>query len=186
MHEYIMMSWIMHNPAVSSSRFPAVVDDVNVRLIAGVVLLLGVVALAAQQWWLFLPLALDFTLRATLGPKASPIAQLVTRFVRPRVRSLPHPTAGTPKRFAAAIGAVLTTGASVLWLVHLGTGASAALAAVVVIAVVMVVFPALESLFGLCVGCVLFSALMRLGVVPESVCVECADITTRLRANAAA
>lgn len=175
----------MHNSSVSSSRFPAVVDDVNVRLIAGVVLLLGVVALAAQQWWLFVPLALDFILRA-LGPQASPIAQLVTRFVRPRVRALPHPTAGTPKRFAASIGAVLTTAASVLWLVHLGTGASAALTAVVTIAVVMVVFPALESLLGLCVGCVLFSVLMRLGVVPESVCVECADITTRLRASTAA
>lgn len=176
----------MHNSSVSSSRFPAVVDDVNVRLIAGVVLLLGVVALAAQQWWLFVPLAVDFILRATLGPQASPIAQLVTRFVRPRVRALPHPTAGTPKRFAASIGAVLTTAASVLWLVHLGTGASAALTGVVTIAVVMVVFPALESLLGVCVGCVLFSVLMRLGVVPESVCVECADITTRLRASTAA
>jgi hypothetical protein len=43
----------------------------------------------------------------------------------------------------------------------------------------MVVFPALESVFGICVGCILFSGLMRLGVIPEEVCLECADITKR-------
>ena len=162
-------------------RFPAVVDDVTVRLIAGVVLLVTLTALVLQQWWLLAPLAVDFTLRATLGPKASPVARLVSRWVRPRVHALPHPTAGTPKRFAAAIGAVLTTAAVLLWLAHLGTGSSAAIAAVVGITVLMVVFPALEAVLGLCVGCRIFSVLMRLGLVPEDVCVECADITGRLR-----
>lgn len=170
-------------PSVSSPRFPAVVDDVTVRLIAAVVLVVGVVALALQQWWLFAPLAADFVLRASLGPQASPVARFVSRAVRPRVKALPRPTAGTPKRFAASIGAVLTTAATVLWLVHLATRSPAVLASVVVIAVVMVVFPALEALLGLCVGCVLFSGLMRAGLVPPSVCVECADITARLRAS---
>lgn len=169
---------------MATSRFPAVVDDVTVRLIAGIVLLVVLVMLATQQWWLFIPLAVDFALRATLGPKASPIAQLVTRAVRPRVRALPHPTAGTPKRFAAAIGAVLTTAAALLWVAHLATGSGALLTAVVVIGVVMAIFPALESLLGVCVGCIAFSWLMRAGIVPESVCAECADITARLRATA--
>ena len=46
----------------------------------------------------------------------------------------------------------------------------------VVIGVVMVVFPLLEAAFGLCVGCRLFSVLMRLGLVPEEVCLDCADV----------
>jgi hypothetical protein len=29
------------------------------------------------------------------------------------------------------------------------------------------------------VGCILFSGLMRIGLVPEEVCLECADITKR-------
>lgn len=154
------------------SRFPNIVDDVTVRLIAGVVLLLAVVALAAHQWWLYVVLAADFALRAGWGPSASPVAIVVNRWVRPRVPAGPRYTAGPPKRFAAAIGAVLTAAAGVLWL----AGASTP---VVVIGVVMVVFPALESLAGVCVGCIVFGWLMRLGVIPESVCLECADITRR-------
>ena len=38
----------------------------------------------------------------------------------------------------------------------------------------------LESIFGVCVGCRLFAFLMRLGVIPEHVCAECADISGRL------
>lgn len=162
-----------------SSRFPAIVDDVTVRLIAAVVLLVSAATLATQQWWLLALLALDFTLRATLGPRRSPVARAVQAWVRPRVPAAPRPTAGPPKRFAAAIGAVLTVAATLALLVHVTTGAEAALIAVTGITVVMVVFPALESLLGLCVGCVIFGQLMRLGVVPEEVCLDCADITRR-------
>ncbi|CAN7193521.1 DUF4395 domain-containing protein [Terrabacter sp. LjRoot27] len=164
---------------MSSSRFPAVVDDITVRLIAAVVLVIGVIALATQQWWLYAVLAVDFSLRAALGPSASPVARIVQRWIRPAVAAPKRPTAGPPKRFAATIGAVMTVAATALWVVSLLTGSSGALAAVVVIGVVMVLFPALESIFGVCVGCILFSGLMRLGVIPEEVCLECADITKR-------
>jgi len=164
---------------MSSSRFPAVVDDVTVRLVAAVVLVIGVIALATQQWWLYAVLAVDFSLRAALGPSASPVARLVQRWIRPAVSASRRPTAGPPKRFAATIGAVMTVAATALWALSLVTGSSAALAAVVVIGVVMVLFPALESIFGICVGCILFSGLMRLGLIPEEVCLECADITGR-------
>ena len=154
------------------SRFPNIVDELAVRLIAGVVLVVGVLALATQQWWLYAVLAVDFVLRTGWGPSASPIARLVRRWIRPRLATPPRWTAGPPKRFAAAIGAVLTLLATVLWL----TGA---VVPVVVIGVVMVVFPALESIAGICVGCIVFGWLMRLGVIPESICVECADISRR-------
>ncbi|GAA5018898.1 DUF4395 domain-containing protein [Terrabacter aeriphilus] len=164
---------------MKTSRFPAVVDDVTVRLVAAVVLAVGVVALATSQWWLYAVLAVDFTLRASLGPSASPVARLVQRWIRPAVSAAARPTAGPPKRFAAAIGAVMTVAATALWLTTVITGSSIAATGVVVIGAVMVLFPALESLLGICVGCVLFSWLMRLGLVPEEVCLDCADITRR-------
>ena len=175
----ITRPYVVNNVGMSSSRFPAVVDDVTVRLIAAVVLVIGVIALATQQWWLYAVLAVDFSLRAALGPQASPIARLVQRWIRPAVSAPKRPTAGPPKRFAATVMTAPMVAATVLWVVALVTGSSGATAGVVVIGAVMVLFPALESIFGICVGCILFSGLMRLGVIPEEVCLECADITKR-------
>ena len=160
-------------------RFPRVVDDVTVRLIAGVVLLLALVAITFQQWWIYPVLAIDFTLRAALGPKASPLALVVQHLIRPRLSTPKQPTAGPPKRFAAAIGAVLTSVAAILWI--LGVAPMLMIA----IGLIMVAFPALESILGLCVGCKVFGVLMRLGVVPEEICLECADISLRKPARAA-
>jgi hypothetical protein len=156
-------------------RFPRVVDDITVRLIASVVLVLAIAALALHQWWIYAVLAVDFLLRTTFGPKASPVARGVQRFVRPRVSALKRPTAGPPKRFAAGIGAALTSVAAALWVLGVASPV------VMTIGVVMVVFPALESILGLCVGCKAFGVLMKLGVVPEEICLECADISLRRR-----
>jgi hypothetical protein len=169
----------MDNPSVRISRFPSLVDDVTVRLIAAGVLAVSVAALATGQWWLYAVLAADFALRAGWGPQASPLARLVQRWVRPRVATAPRYTAGPPKRFAAAIGAVMTAAASALGLVGLLTGSTGAAAAVVLIGAVMVVFPALEAVFGVCVGCILFGLLMKTGLVPEEVCLDCADLSRR-------
>ena len=160
---------------IASPRFPRVVDDVTVRLIAAVVLILALTALALNQWWIYAVLAVDFTLRTAFGPRASPLAQGVTRFVRPKVTVPARPTAGPPKRFAAGIGAALTATAATLWALDV------AAPAVVVIGAVMVAFPALEAILGLCVGCRVFTVLMKLGLVPDEICLECADISLRQR-----
>ena len=175
----ITSAYVTHNVSMRISRFPNIVDDVTVRLIAAVILVLAVVALAAHQWWLYAVLAADFVLRAGWGPSASPVAILVNRWIRSRVAAKPRYTAGPPKRFAAAVGAVFTVAATILWLA--GTSVP-----VIAIGAVMVVFPALESIFGICVGCIAFGWLMRLGVIPESVCLECADITRRAAQRQAA
>lgn len=164
------------------ARFPETADDVTVRLIAALVLVIAVVTLASQAWWLYAVLAVDFFLRAVLGPRASPLARLVTGVIRPRVALEPRPTAVAPKRFAAAIGAGLTLAAAALWLCAVVTDGS--VIGVVVIGAVMVLFPALEALAGVCVGCHLFALLMRFGWVPEEVCLDCADITRRQRVPA--
>jgi hypothetical protein len=152
-------------------RFPRVVDDITIRLIASVVLVLAVAALALHQWWIYAVLAADFILRTTLGPKASPVARGVQRLVRPRVGAARRPVAGPPKRFAAGIGAALTFAATVLWLLGVADPV------VVAIGAIMIVFPALESIFGICVGCKMFGALMKLGLVPDEICLECSDIS---------
>jgi len=155
--------------------FPRVVDDVTVRLTAAVVLVLAIAALALHQWWIYAVLAVDFTLRVAFGPKASPVTQGVQRLLRPRVRAAKRPTAGPPKRFAAGIGAALTAVAATLWALGIATPV------VVTIGAIMVAFPALEAILGICVGCRVFAVLMKLGVVPKEICLECADISLRQR-----
>jgi hypothetical protein len=76
------------------------------------------------------------------------------------------------------MGAAMSTTALVLALV---LGAHDAADAVLIL---FVVAAGLESIFAYCVGCKVFGILMRLGVVPEAVCAECADIRPRLRAAA--
>lgn len=166
---------------VLTPRIPTVVDDVTVRLIAGVVLAVGVIALAGQQWWLYALLAADFLARALAGPRRSPLARMVQRWIRPRIRVVPRPTAFTPKRFAAAIGAVMTGVLTVLWLVDLARPADGLVVAMVTIGVVMIVFPALEALLGLCVGCKIFGLLGRVGLISEDVCVDCVRPAARGR-----
>lgn len=154
--------------------FPRVVDEVTVRLVAAQVLVVSTLAVATGWLWLFAPLAVDFALRVAFGPR-SPLAQVALKVLRPRVSAAVRPTPGPPKRFAAAIGAVCSA-LVVLLAYPLGWSAAAW-----VVAAMMVLFPLLETALGLCVGCWLFRGLMRLGWVPQAVCLECADISLRIR-----
>ena len=87
------------------------------------------------------------------------------------------PVPGSPKRFAQGIGAVLSTAALVLALV---IGDHAAADGVLF---AFVVAAGLESIAGYCVGCKVFGTLMRMGVVPQSACEECASINLRWAAR---
>ena len=53
-----------------------------------------------------------------------------------------------------------------------------------VVLVLLAVAAGLESIFAVCLGCQVFALLMRAGLVPQSVCAECADISLRLRSVA--
>jgi hypothetical protein len=148
--------------------FPNPVNETSARIVAGTVAVLCVLMLAFQQGWLIPVLAYGFVARTLTGPTLSPLGLLATRVVTPRLRVTHRYVPGPPKRFAQSIGAVFTVAASLLWFAF--GEHSAALALVAVIAV----FASLESVFALCVGCRVFYAAMRVGLVPPSVCEDCA------------
>jgi hypothetical protein len=152
--------------------FPRTVNEKAARVVAGCVALIALFALGTSTRWLLVPLALGFWARVLSGPTLSPLGQLATRVVAPRLGA-PRVVAGPPKRFAQGMGAVITTAGAIAWLgFGLGWVADVLLALLVVAAT-------LESVFAFCVGCQIFGLLMRAGLVPESVCVECADIRAR-------
>jgi hypothetical protein len=159
--------------------FPDTVNDVSARGVAAGTAVEGVLCLALHWHWLIPVLAVQFLLRVSTGPRFEPLALLVTRVVTPALPVEPRPTPGPPKRFAQGIGAGVTVAAAVL---AFGVGATWAAEALIGL---LVVFACLEAALGLCVGCRLFALLMRVGVIPETVCEECADLSRRLRADVA-
>ena len=152
--------------------FPNPVNQVSARLVAGGVVALSVTALALQQRWLLVPLAYGFLARVLTGPTLSPLGQLVTRVVAPRLPIAPRPVPGPPKRFAQGVGLAFSTTALLLAFTGHATLGWIVLGLLVGAA-------SLESFAGYCLGCAAFALLMRAGVVPASVCAECADITRR-------
>ena len=54
-------------------------------------------------------LASQFALRVATGPRFEPLALFVTRVVTPALPFDERPTPGPPKRFAQAIGLVVTS-----------------------------------------------------------------------------
>jgi hypothetical protein len=153
--------------------FPNPVNEKAARVVALVVLVLAAVTLATGFYWLLIPLAYGFWARVLTGPTLSPLGFVAQRIVAPRLGPS-KPVPGPPKRFAQGMGAFMSTLALVLAFAVSHTAADVVLG--------LLVFAAgLESIFAYCLGCKTFGLLMRYGVIPESVCLECADVGPRLR-----
>lgn len=153
--------------------FPNPVNETSARLVASGVVVQAVVYLVWREWWLLVPLAYGFLARVLSGPRFSPLGRLVTEVVTPRLSVEHRFVAGPPKRFAQGVGFAFSGGA-------LLAAAFGAPSVAVGLIAGLVVAASLEAVFAFCLGCTVFSALMRLGVVPESVCEECHDISRRL------
>ena len=162
----------MSSPS-SLFSFPNPVNDVAARTVAtGVVIMAA--SVAGLGWgWVLIPLTYGFVARVLTGPTLSPLGQFAVRVVAPRLPEHEQLVPGPPKRFAQGIGVAFTLTASALWL----AGAPGAARTVVAL---LAVAATLEAAFGFCLGCKVFGLLMRAGVVPESVCEECNDISLRL------
>jgi Domain of unknown function (DUF4395) len=152
--------------------FPNPVNEKAARVVAGAVCVLSIVTLATGAYWIAAVLAYGFVARVLAGPTLSPLGQFATRVIAPRLGA-PKLVAGPPKRFAQSVGALFTTAVALLGLV----AGDHTLADVVL--GLMILASALESVFAFCVGCQLFALLMRTGLVPASVCLECADVSLR-------
>jgi hypothetical protein len=149
--------------------FPNPVNEKAARVVAGGVAVLSALILATGWQWLLAVLAYGFWARVLTGPTLSPLGRFATAVAAPRLGA-PRYVPGPPKRFAQGIGAAVTTIAAISALALGWTTVG------VVLTALMVVFAVLESVFGFCVGCRIFAALMAAGLIPDEVCAECANI----------
>jgi hypothetical protein len=153
----------MSNPFV----FPNPVNEKVARSVATLVLGLALIILATRAWWLLAPMSVGFALRVAFGPRVSPFAVFASRVVAPRAGQ-PRLTPGPPKRFAQAIGLLVTGVGAVAWLGYGNAGVAGALTVLIAVAA------SLEAGLGLCIGCRMFALLMRVGLIPRSICLSCA------------
>lgn len=156
--------------AAALFSFPDPVNEVSARVVAGGVLLLSILTLALNSPVLRVLLAYGFLARVLTGPTLSPLGQVATRLITPRLGLAPRPVPGPPKRFAQAIGVLFSLGSA-----GLALGFGLTLAADIVLGA-LIIAASLESLFGLCLGCKAFALAMRAGLVPSDVCERCKDI----------
>ena len=152
--------------------FPDPVNETSARLVAGGVVTMAAATVALDQPWILAPLTYGFAARVLTGPRLSPLGQLSTRFLTPRLSVRHRFSPGPPKRMAQGMGLAMSGTAAVL----AATGRRRAAYRVLG---VLAGAAGLEAVFGLCLGCKLFAVLMKLGVIPEGVCESCNDIWAR-------
>lgn len=164
---------IQPSPAPLWGGFPNPVNETSARLVAAGVVAQGVAFLVLRTGWVLVPLFAGFVLRVLSGPRFSPLGRFVTGYVTPRLAGPHRYVPGPPKRFAQGVGVAFSGAALVAWI------AGAHIAAAVLIAGLCIA-ATLEAVFGLCLGCVAYRQLIRLGVFPTDACEECNDLSARL------
>ncbi|NBX13084.1 MAG: DUF4395 domain-containing protein [Acidimicrobiia bacterium] len=157
--------------------FPHPVNETSARLVAAGVVVMGAAYVVSGAAWLLVPLVYGFLARVTTGPTFSPLALLATKVLTPRIKTEHRMVAGPPKRFAQLVGLMFSSTAAVLWLFDFGVASRVVAAALFAAAL-------LESVFAVCLGCIMFGWLMRLGVIPQRVCEECNNLQLRASTNA--
>lgn len=146
--------------------FPDPVNETSARVVAAGVLLEAALFLVVGEGWALVPLVYGFAARVLTGPTLSPLGQLATRVVTPRLRVEHRYVPGPPKRFAQGIGLTFASGAALAW--WLGVP----LLSYVLIGL-LIVAASLEAFLAICLGCIVYRFFWE--------CEDCNDISERLR-----
>jgi hypothetical protein len=151
--------------------FPNPVNEYAARMVAFMVLSLGLIIIIANVRWLMIVLGYGFLARVATGPTLSPMGLLATKIIVPLFGNHMKPVPGPPKRFAQTIGLVISSIALVFeYFLLLPTAATLTLS-------VLIVFAAFEAILGFCAGCFIFGYLMRWGFIPQEVCDACNNLS---------
>lgn len=153
--------------------FPNPVNEVAARTVAAGVVVMALATIFTGEHFFVLFLLYGFMARTASGPRFSPLGQLATKFIVPKLNIEPKMVAGPPKRFAQSIGFIFSVAATTAFFV-----AGSPLIGNTILAI-LALFALLESALAFCAGCKIFSILIKLGIVPEAVCLECSDIWSR-------
>lgn len=122
------------------------------RIAAAYVILTSIAAIVLDNYLLMALLGVDFAIRAFTNGYASPV-----RFIALQTAALLNvknkPVDAAPKKFAAGVGVVFCAAIALLQYAGLITAAW-------VVGLLLLICALLESAFGICVGCIVYTLLV--------------------------
>ena len=150
----------------TASKTTAQIDPRGPRFAAGIttfvfiaVLWFGLPTAATPQfdvaWWLLIFATLMFAWGTAFGPARHPYSFLFKTLIRPRLQKPTFMEDQAPPRFALFVGFVVSIVGVVLHLAGVPYG-------LVVASAVALIAAVLNAFFGLCLGCEMYNAILRL------------------------
>lgn len=133
------------------------IDEYRARLVAFIVLLLGITCLMTLNLGVAFFMLADFVLRAFNLNKYSPLS-FIARGLLHVFGKKPKLVDRAPKRFAAFVGLAFLLAITIALLSGTPVFARILLA-------ILIAFAALESLAGFCAGCYVYTYLKRFGLI---------------------
>ena len=159
-----------------SPSYPDLVHQGVARTVALQTLILTLLAISFKQPLLLSFVVFEFLVRTLYGPRFSLVSRIAKTFQPLLFASDDKKLTGSPKRFAQFAGLLFSASAGIAWLL---TGQ---FTWPFYLLAVLTIFSALEAIVGWCAACFVFNYLMKIGLVPESVCVKCAKLEYESRA----
>lgn len=129
------------------------VNENVVRLVAFEVVTLTLLSLLLQSYFIAAFLTLDFALRAFRSGNGS-LLKYIGKHLNRVNGNRSTPVNAAPKKFAASIGVVFSGTITVLLILKLSVPA-------IVVGTLLITAALLEGIFAFCVGCVIYSLLIR-------------------------
>lgn len=144
-----------------------VLNERAIRAGAGIMFALGFFAFFQAFYlrefvyiqWLVVLFFFDFFMKVIVGTRFSPVSQMANLIVR---KQHPEYVGAVQKRFAWSIGLFLSSTMMLLLFVFGVQGMPN-----LIICGVCLTFMFMESAFGICVGCKIYSGLLAIGLLPK-------------------
>ena len=151
---------------MNNNKTPDRVQERKVRAIALQVVVISALSIAFKQPVVMLLLSVDFMIRAGFNSKYSLLSLISRSFLSELLPFRNKMILVRPKRFAAAIGTILSAAAGIF-------GLAGQIMPMIYLTAILLLFSFLEAFLKFCAGCLMFGFLIQLRIVDEDKCMDC-------------
>lgn len=135
------------------------INENRARMVAFLVLTLGIICFAQLNWGIAIFMLIDFTLRTFNLNNYSPLSFLAGVLIS-ILKIKNKPTDRAPKRFAAMMGMIFTGIIALALLIGW-------IAFAEIMLILLLICAALESFAGICIGCHVYTYLKKFGLIKQ-------------------